>query len=85
MSRKSGPVETSEYVGMLRRTIRALGRRVADGDPVDLGAAVQLRAELDEVIRASVLEMRSSSGFSWQQIADELGITRQGAYQRFGK
>lgn len=81
----SRTVETSEYVGMLRRTIRALGRRVADGDPVDLGAALDLQKELDAVIRSSVKEMRATSGFSWQQIADELGVTRQAAYQRFGR
>ena len=78
-------VETGDYVGMCGRVLRALGRRVADGDPVDLASAVALRAELDAIITDSVRQMRSAHGFSWQQIGDELGVTRQAAYQRFGQ
>ena len=70
---------------MCRRVLRGLGRRVSDGDPVDLAAAVALRSELDAIIRASVRQMRETHGYSWAQIGDELGVTRQAAYQRFGQ
>ena len=78
-------IETSEYCGMVRRVLRGLGRRVADGDPFDLAEAVRLRDEFDAILRDSVHQMREVNGFSWAQIGDELGMTRQGAYQRFGR
>lgn len=77
--------ETQDYVAMLSRMIRGLGKRVAAGDPADLAAAVQLQAQLDAVIRDSVAVMRETSGFSWQQLADELGTTKQGAQQKYGR
>jgi hypothetical protein len=64
---------------------RGLGRRLADGDPSDLADAVKLQRELDAVIRQAVQDMRAQSGFSWQQLADELGTTRQAVAQRYGK
>ena len=76
--------ETPEYVAMLSRMVRGLGRRLEDGDPSDLADAVKLQRELDDVIRQAVAGMRERSGFSWQQLADELGMTRQGVQQRYG-
>lgn len=64
--------ETPEYVAMLRRMVRGLGRRLADGDPSDLADAVALQRELDAVIRQAVTEMRQRSEFSWQQLAELL-------------
>lgn len=78
--------ETPEYVGMLRRMIRGLGRRLAEhANPSDLADAVQLQRELDATIRQAVQAMRAEHGYSWQQLADELGCTKQAAQQRYGK
>lgn len=77
-------IETTEYVAMMARMIRGLGRRVADGDPSDLADAVELQRQLDAVLRDAVTKMREQSGFSWQQLADELGTSRQAVQQRFG-
>lgn len=84
-SKRKNLRETPEYVAMLRRMTRGLGRRLADGDPSDLADAVQLQRELDAVIKEAVQAMRAQSGFSWQQLADELGTTRQAAQQRYSK
>lgn len=77
--------ENTEYAAMLGRMIRGLGRRVGDGDPSDLADAVRLQQQLDTVIREAVAKMREEHGFSWQQLADELGCTRQAAQQRYGR
>lgn len=77
--------ETTEYAGMLRRMVRAYGRRLAESDPDNLVAAVELARELDDVIGRAVARMRAESGFSWAQIAVELGCTRQAAQQRYGR
>jgi hypothetical protein len=83
-SKRRETTETQDYVAMLSRMVRGLGRRVADGDPVDLAAAVQLQAQLDVVIRDAVAGMRTA-GFSWQQLADELGTSKQAVQQKYGR
>lgn len=81
----SSSYETTEYAAMMSRMMRSYGRRIADGDPSDLADAVKLQRQLDGIIRDAVASMRETSGFSWQQLADELGVTRQAAQQRYGK
>lgn len=51
-------------------------------DGVGLAQQVGLLAE--EVLRRSVQQARDA-GHTWQQIGDVLGVTRQAAFQRFGK
>lgn len=70
---------------MLRRMVKGLGRRIADGDPADLADAIRLQRELDSVIREAVAGMREQAGFSWQQLADELGVSKQAAQQKYGR
>ena len=77
-------IETPEYAAMMRRMMNGLGRRVANGDPSDLADAVELQKHLDNVLRDAVEKMREQSGFSWQQLADELGTSRQAVQQRYG-
>lgn len=75
--------ETTEYAGMLRRMIRAYGRRVADADDVDLAEMVQLRDELEEAIALAVRGQRELHGASWADVARGLGTTRQAAQMRY--
>lgn len=77
--------ETGEYAGMLRRMIRAYGRRVADADEVDLAEMVQLRDEVEAAIAAAVRGQRENHGASWADVARGLGTTRQAAQMRYGK
>lgn len=88
MARKKVERETPEVAQMIGRMIVALGRRVAEGDPVDLGEFSILRTMLAEAERAAVEGQRRADAhgeprFSWAQIAEGLGTTRQNAQQRF--
>jgi hypothetical protein len=79
-------VETPEYAAFVTRVIRACGRRVADGDIGGLAYLVALRDEVETTIASAVAGLRSEPwSYSWQQVADELGTTRQAAQQRYGR
>lgn len=75
--------ETPEFAAMVRRMIRAHGRRCADADPEDLAELVDIARSFDEAITEAVAGLRANE-FSWGQIAGPLGITRQAAQQRYG-
>lgn len=57
-------------------------------DTKDWGDAVSAAASLDlsasELLRTTIHQVRTE-GTSWQVIGDALGVTRQAAFQRFGK
>ncbi len=58
---------------------------LAGDDPLSaVRAAARLQEHAAEVARAAVLRARET-GRTWQQIGDELGISRQAAFQRFGR
>ena len=76
-------VEKDEYAAFVRRVIRAYSRRVAAGDIEALTGMVDLAGEFDTAIRQAITGLRSA-GYSWAEIAARLGITRQGAQQRWG-
>ena len=77
-------VEFPEYVAMLRRMIRAGGRRAAQADPEDLAELVTLRAELDAAIAEAVAGVRAG-GRSWAEIGRATGTTKQAAQQRWAR
>lgn len=68
-------VETSEWLKMLSRMIRAAGRRVADADEYELAQLVALRDQLEESIKMAI-EGQRSSGRSWAHIGKALGLSR---------
>lgn len=58
---------------------------MASGDPaLGLRAAVALR-RLAERVEASQVTAARMQGWSWQQIGDALGITRQSVHVKYGK
>jgi DNA-directed RNA polymerase specialized sigma24 family protein len=60
-----------------------LATRVASEDPAEgLRAIAALRRLLERVERIHV-ESARRRGYSWQQIADELGVTKQAVHQRY--
>lgn len=87
MSRKRGRIETSEYAGFARRVLRAYGKRVAEeGDEPELADLIKMRIELDAAIQTAVDGMRSrGSDISWSRIGSAVGISRQAAWERWGK
>jgi hypothetical protein len=82
--RRSRVVENDQYAAFLRRVIAAYSRRVAAGDIEAITDMANLAGHLDTAIRDAIGGLRRDHGYSWADIAARLGITRQGAQQRWG-
>jgi hypothetical protein len=72
-----------EFDAFTRRILRAYARRVASGDVEALRSMVSLSTEVDAVISLAVLGLRQIP-YSWSEIGDRLGTSRQAAQMRFG-
>jgi hypothetical protein len=79
----------SEVAALLAEQALALGQ--AAGSPLTAPAYLDLVRQAREaeglagqVLRLSVQQCRDA-GHTWQEIGDLLGVTRQAAFQRFGK
>lgn len=76
-------VESSEYAAMLIRQIQAYGKRIGE-DP----AALTYLRDIEEALRDSVnagiaaANLRPDQPYSLAEIADVLGISRQGIHKR---
>ena len=81
--RRYRAVENDQYAAFLRRVINAYSRRVADGDIEAISTMARLASDLDDATRRAITGLRAY-GYSWADIALRLGITRQGAQQRWG-
>jgi DNA-directed RNA polymerase specialized sigma24 family protein len=81
--RRSRVVENDQYAAFLRRVIAAYSRRVAAGDIEAITDMAALAGDLDQATRQAITGLRGH-GYSWADIAARLGITRQGAQQRWG-
>jgi hypothetical protein len=76
-------VETDQFDAFVRRILRAYARRVADGDVEALRSLAALSSEVDAVTRLAVAGLKRFP-YSWSEIADRLGVTRQAAQMRYG-
>lgn len=76
--------ETADYAAMMRRMMKAHGKRVADGDVEDLAELLELQAHLDAAIASAVQGQRETHGRSWADIARAAGSSRQAAQKRWG-
>jgi hypothetical protein len=76
-------VENDDYAAFARRIVAAHGRRIAAGDIERLPDLVALAQEIDHATTVAVTGLRHA-GYSWADIANRLGITRQAAQQRWG-
>ncbi len=81
-SRRRDVIENDEYAAFTRRIVRAYSRRVAAGDIEALTSMVTLAADVEDAIQAAVIGLRTF-GYSWTEIANRLGISRQAARQRW--
>src|SRR3954451_7723370 len=78
-------VETSEFDAFVRRILAAYARRVAAGDVEALRSLSQLSSDVDAVTRLAVAGLRKAPyAYSWSEIADRLGVTKQTAHERYG-
>ena len=81
--RRREDVENDAYLVFVARVITAAGKRVATGDVDALPDLAQLFFDLDAALITAVHGLREF-GYSWEQIASRLGVTRQAAQQRWG-
>jgi hypothetical protein len=79
---RGGAVENTDYAAFATRVIRAHARRVAAGDIDALVDLLKLASEVDAATDTAVQGLREF-GYSWGEIADRIGITRQAAHQRW--
>jgi hypothetical protein len=77
-------VENDDYGAFVRRIVAAHGRRIATGDIECLRDLIALAEELDRATDTAVAGLRQH-GYSWADIANRVGITRQAAQQRWGR
>lgn len=86
-AKRSREVETIDYLNtVVVRTIRAAGKRVADADEPELLRLIELRKELDEAIATAARgQHEGPAKRSWAQIGAALGISRQAAFQKWGR
>ena len=82
--RRTFRVETTEYLQAAERFIRAAGRRVADGDEIELANLLRLEDVLKEAIQSAVDGQRAL-GKSWPAIAAATGKSQQAAAKRWGR
>jgi hypothetical protein len=76
-------VENDDYAAFTRRILAAHGRRIARGDIEGLTTLAALADDIDHALTHAVTGLREA-GYSWADIGERLGITRQAAQQRFG-
>lgn len=76
--------EAPELGAAARRFFRALAVRATEGDTEAIEQLAQLRADLDTVLGQAVAGARERVGYSWTDIGELTGTTRQNAQQRWG-
>jgi hypothetical protein len=78
--------ETPECAGGARRFLAGLAKRAAAGDLEALTFLNDMHAHIDTVMaEIAVPGLRSAEGgaYSWAEIGEALGVTRQAAQSRF--
>ena len=76
-------VENDAYAAFARRILAAYARRIADGDIEALTLMTGLADDIEAAIRNAITGLREF-GYSWADIGNRLGVTRQAAQQRWG-
>jgi hypothetical protein len=82
-NRRRRVVENDEYAAFLRRVIRAYSARVATGDIDAITDMAIIADDFDRAMRKAIAGLRRK-GYSWADIAQRLGVTRQAVQQRWG-
>jgi hypothetical protein len=82
-AKRRSSVENDDYAQFLRRVLRAFSRRIAAGDIDALTDLANLAADLETALHDAVTGLRQE-GYSWADIGNATGTTRQAAHQRWG-
>jgi hypothetical protein len=78
-------VETEEYLQMVGRILTALGNRVGNADIEMLRGLAELPGVIDTILADTVHQLHDRDQYSWADIARVLGVSREAAWQRFGR
>jgi hypothetical protein len=62
-----------------------LGERIRSQDPVVTLRAVGALHRLAEQVEAAAVAAAREQGWSWEQIGDALGMSRQSVHAKYGK
>jgi predicted DNA-binding protein YlxM (UPF0122 family) len=81
MGRHSRETETSDFVAMMSRIIVAYGDRIA-ADPVALVHLADIERQLSDQAARGVFQANQGSGYSMNEIARMVGVSRQAVQQR---
>lgn len=72
----------AEYMTFAQRTIKAAGRRVAEGDVAELASLMELQQHVRDALDVAVQGL-IAEGFSIGDIARHIGMSRQAVQQRW--
>lgn len=81
--REKKPYEAKDVAAGAGRMIKGLVKRAGTGDQEALYHLVQLQAQIADAITEAGARMHVDADYSYATLAGELGISRQGARQRF--
>jgi hypothetical protein len=90
-ARRTQPVESTagrdSFAAFGRRIVRAFARRAEEGDLDALVGLLELEREVQAAIITAgrALHTNGTQPFSWAEIAQATGTSRQAAAMRFGK
>lgn len=78
--------EAPELGSAVRRMLDALTVRATEGDLEAIEELAKLQDAATDALGLAIAGARANPGigYSWAQIAQALGVSRQGAFQRFG-
>lgn len=83
-SRRERP-EAPEVGQAARRFVRALVVRATEGDTEAIEQLVETQHETTQAITAAGHALHEVAGYSYTELAQVLGVTRQAARERFGR
>jgi hypothetical protein len=76
--------ETGDFGQAAIRLIRAMARRVGASDLAEFALMWEIMREAEHAITTAIDELRAK-GFTWVEIAAEIGVTRQTMHQWHGR
>jgi hypothetical protein len=75
-------MDNFDFFKFCSRIIRAFQRRVSDGDVASLMYLLSVAELAEDAARDAAVDL-NRAGYSWQEIGNALGVSRQAAHQRF--
>jgi hypothetical protein len=82
---RNPPRSNADFHAFMERMVKAYMRRVGEGDIAALPKLIALQKDLDDAVTEAVRQLRHEPhSYSWAQIAEVVGVSRQACMQRWG-